>query len=65
MLAKYLLGEFAGGESARPARKVVSADASSSAGAGLAKLLQLLLPLLVVLAAVAAFSINARGAAAQ
>ncbi len=64
MLAKYELGAFAGGESARPARKAVSADASSSAGAGLAKLLQFLLPLLVVLLAVAAFSLKADPASA-
>ena len=64
ILKKYALGTFAGGKSARPARKVVSADASSSSGAGLAKLLQVLLPLLVVLLAVAAFSIKAAPPAA-
>ena len=58
MLAKYLIGSFAGGESARPARKVVTADGSSSYGAGMTKLLQLLLPLLVILLAVAAFSLQ-------
>ena len=58
VLAKYLIGSFAGGESARPARKVVTADGSSSYGAGMTKLLQLLLPLLVILLAVAAFSLQ-------
>ena len=64
MLSKYHIGTFAGGDSARPARKTVSADASSSAGAGLAKLAQLLLPLLVVLAALLAFYINPNAAKA-
>jgi len=58
MLAKYEIGAFAGGESARPVRKVVTADGSSSYGAGMTKLLQLLLPLLVILLAVAAFSMQ-------
>jgi len=58
MLAKYMLADFAGGESSRPARKVIAADASSSAGAGLAKLLQILLPFIAVLLAVAAFALK-------
>jgi hypothetical protein len=56
MLAKYEIGTFAGGESARPVRKVVTADGSSSYGAGTTKLLQLLLPLLVILLAIIAFN---------
>jgi hypothetical protein len=58
MLAKYEIGAFAGGESARPVRKVVTADGSSSYGSGVTKLLQLLLPLLVILLAVLAFNME-------
>ena len=58
LLKKYEIGTFAGGESARPARKVVVADGNSSSGASLMKLLQFLLPLLVILLAVAAFSLQ-------
>jgi cytochrome b involved in lipid metabolism len=57
MLAKYEIGGFAGGESSRPARKVVSAGDSNS-GLGLLRLAQLLLPLLAVLLAVAAYAIR-------
>ena len=63
ILPKYLIGTFAGGDSARPARKVVDADASSSSGAALAKMMQILLPLLVLLAAVLAFQLNPNKAA--
>jgi len=64
MLAKYELGAFAGGESARPARKTVVADGSGSGGAGLAKLLQLLLPLLVIALALAAYALKPAAEAA-
>lgn len=57
LLNKYLIGDFAGGESSRPARKVVTAEAGA-AGAVTARLMQLLLPVLVVLLALAAFALK-------
>jgi cytochrome b5 len=58
MLDKYIVGEFTGGESSRPARKVISKDASSSAGAGALRLLQFLLPLIAVALAIAAYMLK-------
>ena len=58
MLDKYIVGAFSGGESSRPARKVISSDASSSAGAGLLRLLQFLLPLVAIGLAVLAYSLK-------
>ena len=57
-LDKYLIGDFAGGESARPARKQVTAGTGANSGAAAAKLMQILLPFLVVLLAVLAFAIK-------
>jgi len=58
VLEKYLLGDFAGGESARPARKMVAVAQGSNSGAATAKLLQILLPFVVILLAVLAFAIR-------
>jgi cytochrome b involved in lipid metabolism len=58
LLTKYVLGDFAGGESSRPARKTVVVASNSNSGAAMAKLLQILLPFAVLLLAVLAFAIK-------
>ena len=58
MLSKYIVGTFSGGESGRPARKVISADQSSSAGAALIRVLQLLMPIIAVALALLAYAVK-------